>query len=468
MKKIGKALLWGFLLLILLVGSALILALDKAETTPYFETDYYAATRTRLDSTLAALPTERGRLRAGFSRINITPDIRNDPEDPGKGRFAAVYLAGYGDRETPAAGVHDSIYARAVALQVNGRPVVLVGMDLLLTPPVVADSVGAILRREAGIERDQLYFGATHTHSGAGSFTAGYVGEQFSGVYQPAFVSWLSHQLAAVIRAAVADLQPARIGVGSFKAENYVHNRMIGERGRLNDMFTFVSVEQEQGRRAVLGAFAAHATVLGEHNLEFSGDYPGYWERKLESEAADVAVFFAGTVGSHSYRSQGEGFEKARYIGEALADSVRVHLDRVVWQDTVSFRRFTSIIDLPKMQIRVNDRIHLDPYIGNRLIPGTYDPVIQALQIDRFIWMTLPGELSGEYAIDLKNALALRGYRSIFSSFNGDYLGYIVPQKYYHYDSYESRLMGWYGHHMGDYLMELLFASCRALTGEKR
>ena len=88
------------------------------------------------------------------------------------------------------------------------------------------------------------------------------------------------------------------------------------------------------------------------------------------------------------------------------------------------------------------------------------------MKIDDFIWMTLPCELSGEYAIDLKNALALKGYRSIFSSFNGAYLGYIVLPKYYQHDHYESFLMGWYGPSMGDYLMELLFSSCRALTGE--
>lgn len=466
-KKIGKIFLIGFTILILLTGIALILALDKADTTPYFKTAYYQSTKARLDSTLAALHTGRGRLQAGFSRVNITPRIQVVPEDPKNGLFASVYLAGYGDRPAPALSVHDSIYARAVALQVSGRPLVLVGLDLLLTPPAVADSVESILISEAGLTRDQLYFGATHTHSGAGSLTAGWVGKQFAGEFQPALVSWLSRRIAQAVLAAIDDLEPAAIGVSDFKADQYVRNRMIGETGRVNDIFTFVSIEQDSGKKAVIGAFAAHATTLGEENLAFSGDYPGYWERKLEREAVDLAVFFAGTVGSHTYSSQGSGFEKARYIGEALADSVLVHLAQTPLRDTVTVTHFSSIMDLPDMQIRVADKIHLDPYIGNRLIPGTYDPMIQALKIDQFIWMTLPCELSGEYAVDLKNALALRGYRSMFTTFNGDYLGYVTPQKYYHHDSYESFLMGWYGHHMGDYIMELLFTSCRMLTGER-
>lgn len=467
MKKIWKPLLIGFSVLIVLIGIASILALDKVDTTPYFETAYYQSTKARLDSTLANVKADRGPLKAGFGRINITPRTPVAKEDPRNGLFANVYLAGYGDRASAAVSVHDSIYARAVAFQVNARPLVFVGTDLLLMPPAVADSVQILLAKEAGMTRDQLYFGATHTHSSAGSFSDGWVGKQFAGEFQPAFVSWLSRRIVQAVVAAVADLQPARIGVSDFKADQYVRNRMIGETGRLNDIFTFVSIEQDNGRKGVIGAFAAHATTLGEENLAFSGDYPGYWERKLEREAVDLAVFFAGTVGSHTYSSQGSGFEKARYIGEALADSVRVRLAQTPLRDTVTFTHFSSIMDLPDMQIRVADRIHLDPYIGNRLIPGTYDPMIQALKIDQFIWMTLPCELSGEYAVDLKNALALRGYRSMFTTFNGDYLGYVTPQKYYHHDSYESFLMGWYGHHMGDYIMELLFTSCRMLTGER-
>ncbi|NOX67336.1 MAG: hypothetical protein GXO85_16435 [Chlorobi bacterium] len=79
----------------------------------------------------------------------------------------------------------------------------------------------------------------------------------------------------------------------------------------------------------------------------------------------------------------------------------------------------------------------------------------------------MPCELSGEYAIDLKNALELKGYNSAITSFNGQYLGYIVPAKYYYFDAYESRLMGWFGPSMGDYLMELDYTVADSLTGTK-
>ena len=100
-------------------------------------------------------------------------------------------------------------------------------------------------------------------------------------------------------------------------------------------------------------------------------------------------------------------------------------------------------------------------------MPKTNPIQVQGLKLNNLIWLALPYELSGEYGLDLKNALELQGYNSVLSSFNGQYLGYIVPQKYYYFDTYEARLMGWYGPSMGDYLMELNFKMANELTHSK-
>ena len=464
MKSLWKKILIG---LVLIVGIVLYLALDRINVSPYFETAYFKNTITRLGTTLDDLKIEKGQLKSGFSRVNITPKLEEDKDLPSLGVFNNIPLAGYGDRASSAMGIHDSVFVRAVALQVEGKPLIFVGADLLIIPTALADSVYAVLSRTTEITRDQIFFGATHTHSSYGSCAAGFVGEKFGGVFQPEIISYLSNQIVKSILLSIDDLKVSTIGVSHFKAEDFVKNRMIGKTGKLNDVFTFTSIKQKKGKHAIMGVFAAHATTLGASNLEFSGDYPGYWERKLEAEVADVAIFFAGTMGSHSYKSKGDRFEKSKFIGEALADSVILYLDDLYRKDTVSFTHFTSIIDLPEMQIRVSDEVHLDEYIGNKLIPGIHHPSIQGMKMDNFLWMTLPCELSGEYAIDLKNSLELNGYQSAFTSFNGSYLGYVVPAKYYHYDNYESYLMGWYGPSMGDYIMELLYTSCGSMTGER-
>jgi len=62
--------------------------------------------------------------------------------------------------------------------------------------------------------------------------------------------------------------------------------------------------------KAIIGSFSAHATTIGAENMEISGDYPGYWQRKLESTSADIAIFCAGSIGSQSPAGTGEQFDR--------------------------------------------------------------------------------------------------------------------------------------------------------------
>ena len=179
-----------------------------------------------------------------------------------------------------------------------------------------------------------------------------------------------------------------------------------------------------------------------------------------------MAMFFAGTTGSHTKVGKGERFEKARYIGETLADSAEVVLSKMQYSDTLQLSFISAELEIPKLQaIYITEDLRLSTTAGHMLMPEIKGAYVQSLRIGNFIWIAMPYELSGEYAIDLKNALELKGYNSAMTNFNGQYLGYIVPAKYYYYDTYESRLMGWYGPFMGDYLMELNFKMAGCLTG---
>jgi len=263
-------------------------------------------------------------------------------------------------------------------------------------------------------------------------------------------------------------MQPSQFASGYIHAANLIQNRIIGATGRLNDKLTIASIKQESGRTAAIGIFAAHATTLGAWNDQFSGDYPGYFQRGLESRGVDMVMFYAGTVGSHTNRGKGSKFDKSKYIGEALADSAIVVLNKMEYSNDVSFSAVATEIEIPKLQmIYISDDLRLSPEIGHKLMPEMKSTYLQAFAVDNLLWISMPCELSGEYAIDLKNALALKGYNSAITSFNGQYLGYIVPAKYYYYDAYESRLMGWFGPSMGDYLMELNYTVADSLTGEK-
>ena len=435
------------------------------DTTPYFETEYYAKTMSNIEAEAKDLKEYKGELKAGFARMNITPKVVLENPDSNKGEFNAIKMAGFGDGKI-AVGVHDSIFAKAIAIQVGNQEVVFVSADMAFIAETVISKVEENLK--GLLDRRQIYFGATHTHSSIGNCMHGFVGESFGGEYQPEVIDWLGNKLTDLIKAAQSDKKKSKISSGYIKVPNLVRNRIVGESGRLNDKLDLVCFEQDNGKTAAIGIFSAHATVIGAWNNKYSGDYPGYFQRSLETKSVDFAMFYGGTVGSHTNKGQGEKFEKAEYVGATLADSAAVLIKRMTYDSIASLTTMTANLQYPKLQaFYISDNRRLSSFAGHLLMPEPKETYLQGLKLNNLIWLAVPYELSGEYGLDLKNALELEGYNSAITSFNGQYLGYIVPQKYYYFDSYEPRLMGWYGPSMGDYLMELNFKLVNTLTNSR-
>jgi len=445
----------GTITLLLLV--VLLWALERVDYTPYFDTDYYNSTRDRLDSISNESTLATGKVELGFGRVSITPGLGAVEDNPGAGTFKEIPMAGYGSRKGAyAEGIHDSLFIKTMAVRVGEQLMILIGSDLLIVPPNITESVSRNISERMGIQRDQLFFSATHTHSSVGAWSEGYVGKEFAGESNPNVELWLVQQFSAAIENAVEDLQVGQIGSGSFMAPAFIRNRLVGDRGEKNSEFIYIVAKQDSGKSALLGAFDAHATTLGGSNMQISADYPGYWQRKIESEGIDMALFFAGSVGSHSPRSQGEEFEEAKYIGEALADSVLRILDSTKLKDNIELSFLTLGMDLPEFHIRVSDGLRLNPGLGGKLFPPIGEVCFQAARIDDLIWVTTPSDFSGEMALDFKREMHMEGYRALVTSFNGAYVGYIIPGKYYHLNEYESRLMSWFGPNMGPYSHEMI------------
>ena len=119
---------------------------------------------------------------------------------------------------------------------------------------------------------------------------------------------------------------------------------------------------------------------------------------------------------------------------------------------------------LPEFHIRVSDGIRLNPVLGKKLFPDVGDAYVQVARIGSLIWATSPSDFSGELALSFKNAMGKEGYKSLVTSFNGAYVGYIIPGKYYHLNEYESRLMSWFGPYMGPYNFEMMNRMMQKLT----
>jgi len=452
MKKTGIA------AVIILVITAIIyfVCTERVDSTPYFATSYFKQSCAQADSLDKITFPVNDSLFAGFSRVSITPLLTGSEDKVSEGRFIRVPLAGYGDRKgKPATGVHDSIFVKAVALKAGKDTIVFVGADLLIMPPNITDSVAALLA-ESGIRREQLFLSATHSHSSLGGWGPGYIGEQFAGKENINVEKWLVNSIAEAVNRSVYDLKPARAGTGSFNAGKYTRNRLIGESGTKNDEFSYICIEQHGGRKAVIGSFSAHATTLGDENMEISADYPGYWARRIEQATGGIALFCAGSVGSQSPAGEGKGFDKSRFIGEAIADTLLNNMKNDRMKDRIIFSELSLRMSLPGYYMRITTKINLTSFLSRKLMPQPKNVYLQAARINDMIWITTPSDFSGEYALQIKNNLAAKGFRSNITSFNGNYVGYIIPGRYFYLDEYESKIMGWFGPNMGEYTVDLI------------
>ncbi len=447
----------------ILIGSvaALLAALffmltTPVDHTPFYETSYFRESSLLMDSLKRSVTGTTDSVKAGFAQVSITPGLNSPVDLPAEGKFRKVPLAGFGSRKgRGATGIHDSTFVKAVAVAVGRQRVIFVGADLLIMPPNLIDSVCLLLKKQ-GILREELVFSATHTHSGVGAWGPGFLGKQFAGEANTAIQSWLVRQIAEAVTSALNNLHPAQIGYGTFRAGAYTRNRLIGEKGIKNDDFGYLVLQQTGGRKAVIGSFSAHSTTLGAGNMEISGDYPGYWARRMEKTSVDLALFLAGSVGSQSPVGEGEGFEKPRYIGESLADSLREYLPHTSLSSQVQLTAVTLRLPLPAFHFRISSQRSLISAVGKKLMPEPQNPCLQAIRLGQMVWITTPADFSGEYAVQLKNNLAAKGFQANISSFNGSYLGYIIPDRYFYLKEYEPQTMGWYGPSMGEYTMDLI------------
>jgi hypothetical protein len=420
-------------------------------------------TLTRVDPRELPVPAappvtvETGPLRAGFARVKLTPTVGASRDLPERGEFRALPLAGYGNRKgKPAEGVHDDVWVKAVAFAVGGQTGVVVCADALIVPREVTELAMARITPATGLRREQVYFAATHTHCSLGGWGEGPVGEAFAGPFQPAVRVWFAQQLAAATTQALQDLAPASLGHGSFAAPQFIRNRLVGDRGQVDPEFALLSVKRPDGKSAVLGSFGAHATVLGGGTMEFSAEYPGAWARAVEEATGGLALFAAGGVGSHSHKAPEGGFAGVEKLGRALAAESLARVSTIAVTNRVRFGVLGTTLELPEIQARVTDGVRLRPWLAAKLLPVGTRTVLQGFRFDDAVWLSTPCDFSGELALELKAEARARGQELQVTSFNGDYVGYVIPAKYYHLGGYEPQTMSFFGPHLPDLFMATL------------
>jgi hypothetical protein len=156
----------------------------------------------------------------------------------------------------------------------------------------------------------------------------------------------------------------------------------------------------------------------------------------------------------------------AEQMGQALARMLIERLPQTPMTNSVTFGMLGLDVTMPPLNVRVSDGVRLRPWLAGRLVPARGHSFLQVFRMDDSVWISTPCDFSGELALGIKDFLQARGSSATITSFNGDYVGYVIPARYYHLNGYEPRLMSFFGPNMPDYFDELIRTMALALVNK--
>jgi hypothetical protein len=354
---------------------------------------------------------------AGVASIDLTPS-RNVP------------LGGYSGRQgKPLVGVHDPVQGKALWLETPESRVCIVTTDLIGSSLEIRDRIRP--------SDASIILTASHTHSGPGALKSGFW-ELALGKFDPDFLEEVVEKLKRVVDEARAARRPAGISFGSDRVEGLSRNRRSKD-GPVDPELNVLIVRDELARpMAVLANFSAHATVIGEKSFLVSADWPGAFQRALESRTGGTTLFTNGAEGDVAPRAPGgrDAFEKAEALGEALAARA-ANLVGGIAKSTGQVRMsyVERGVDLPSPTLPA--------------APKT--SVVGLLEINGTRMFCVPGEPAVELGLELKR----RFPGSWILGLANDHLGYFLTEAEYAKGGYE-RLVSFYGPSMGPWLVDQL------------
>ncbi|HLP51575.1 MAG TPA: neutral/alkaline non-lysosomal ceramidase N-terminal domain-containing protein [Chitinophagales bacterium] len=451
-----KKLLYIFLSLLVVLLLVAITCFKPLDNTPYQQTEFYKQQLAAIDSAVQFHHpiSSTQNLEVGWARVNLLPPFTTP----------IAIDANRGGKHFE--GVHDSIYVRAFVFKQGNTKVAYISADLLIIPPSVTKLFDTILQQQ-GFDQSNIYFTATHTHTSLGAWYNSVVGKIFAGKYDERVPVFIAQCISNAIVEAEKNCAPAKIGYGEYTTRKLVFNRLITQMAHLPDslgevdsLIRVVKIEKQTGEKAAIITFAAHNTVFHENLMRISGDWSGLLMKQLnESGKMDFACFSAGAVGSHGpYEVTKDQEAEAKYIANGVAKIVLQSFDGIPVAaidsaTPITFHHLSLYLREPNL--RVSDNIVVRPWLFKKLF-GNEPMHINTLKIGNIFFAGMPCDFSGELINEIDSAARENNLHAVVTSFNGGYVGYITDSRRYNLNTYETRVMGWFGDRNGEYMSEVV------------
>jgi hypothetical protein len=372
--------------------------------------------------------------------VNLTDRITRKMGSAGTGHLS---LAGHG-RRCLTRGNQGSIhplFAKAIYLTNGGRRVLILSADLLLMNRRLAEGFREELaRRGTTLSREEVLFSATHTHGGFAGYADRWVEVPSLGFHRPEISEILIQSLADAAEQAIAHPQPACIAFDSvdLSDEKLVVNRIDPALPTNDWLDVFSLTSAETGQRLATGViFSAHATCQPRQEERVTGDYPGELCQRVESMTGAPCLFLAGSVGSMGPADHGRPRSAwAGKQGTILSRHVLTLIDRMPSGSRELEMASASIkLHLPAPEIKLGPDWRLSPLAARALVPA--ETTLHAVRLGDRLFLSMPADYSGELAEQIRHEID--GVTTVVTSFGGDYVGYILPDRHADRPTYEAR-----------------------------
>jgi hypothetical protein len=274
-----------------------------------------------------------GHFTVGFAVVETTPTPMNGYTRA----LAGVSLGGYDlacalfglGRRAPT-GIHDKLYARALAIESGGTGFVLVMLDAFGAGNRTTTAVQQQASQTLGLPAAHIFVGESHSHA-----APDLVGlwSQFNAVHDADFTAYRNFVIAKAVTAvqtAWQQRQAAELFVATGRLDRAVNRRGWGFTDPALVVLDALAAAPPHARIATLVSWAAHPTVLPADNRQLSRDYPGSVVDALEATlGAGTVVYWNGAFGDASPAVPARDFTRAQELGTAVASATLAAMQRL-------------------------------------------------------------------------------------------------------------------------------------------
>ncbi|MCK4826892.1 hypothetical protein KA005_64750, partial [bacterium] len=376
-------------------------------------------------------------LKAGFSKIDITPDI-------------GCYLQGHFDVRI-AKKIHDPLFAKAAVFDDGKNKACIISCDLVGIEKKEVKLAGKLIKKETGIPDKNIIICATHTHTGPSL-----IYKNDSEITHGLDEKWLTALPSRIASAAIDAFHSAKeVKVACLSGEEHnvsFNRRFIMKNGKVitnpgignpDIVRPAGPIDPEVGVIAfgkdyndingLIVNFALHTDTVDGYQV--SADFPGVINNVIARQMGDIGfVYTSGAMGNINHHNvkgdpnkKYEYFEHASRIGRVLGSEVIKTVARMEkFRDdaTVSGKRIQvkmPLKDYDENSIKKAKEIvlskknyagtdwpgHMEEFLASRgllraqeLGKGEYTTEITAIRIGDIAFVTVPCEYFVEFGLE--------------------------------------------------------------------